>query len=1189
MRHHFTTAITVGLLGLAASTAPASAQTFLSSQNRAAVSFGEPLVDAADKGEAIIVKGLLDNGSAVSGHGKFGATALHRAAAHGNLEIGEMLLNAGGATALHLASREGNAAFTELLLNSKANPNAKDAEGWTPLMRAANTGNVEIARLLLDHGAELNIGNASGDTALMEAAKRKHPDVTKLLVDRGADDARKNRGGDTAHTLSQQKGGPDINDLIAGRDAEQQKRMEQAQLRLRAINEAAAARQDVERQKTQELAALVGRTEESAPSSSTPAPTTAQPALREPQQPAPVTMQDTPHLSPQDVETLKMKAIAAAESAAATAAAAPYAPRATRPEIHAPEIQAASGIAPVLKPATLKPASIKSEIPGKKEALIAQAEAAARSAAERLNTEQAIEHKVAEAARAPLNKPGSLAKPQAQQQRTAAPAPAIIPVSPAPAMPTPPNKPASVHAPFPAKTAVSAQAATSGAEDMHQEDAHREDAHRAEILAEAEAAAHRQLALQKMNDTLASRSENTEQPDAPAESSESTSSPEEPAPSPEEPAQSPEPVQWPEPIQSPESLEQNELPQITPVIPAPEQKLPELKPDARLPLTKPKHAPKPEPKPDMLPPRSKPEQEPEARPESPDKADKTQDAELTAKLATAAEAASLQAEEDRARLEAVVRARAEIDRIREERKTLGIAAIQTQDTPSPQAPLPQPEKPQASHPSGKPAANLESARKSAEEATARVEALQQQMTEQQDKIDTLQATASQEGALRSGRRIPSENREKVGTVSSQGNTAADSKKEALAAAELEQQKLVTTLREAMDKENAALSRAAALEAAVQAGALEEMGEIKETEDAAPPVSAASAPEQKAQKENPPVQSLPWQDPASATSAPVSLVKNAPSKEGSALLSKPKTLEKGASVEPHPDTVQKNETTAGIQQQDVDAVLRDTLDTLPKKPEAAKTTPERKQPIKSVAEKPAQGEMFPEAMLRQQRIHDAEIKAKDAARKLEEAHMAAATVLPTQEPASPLGKADAVEENDLPSPASPAAPIQMHPVEEPSEPAATEKDRRVQQKVEEILSSIDATQKDASAPEAEAQVQVAQAVSIPADAAEKLDSIGEKFALADPDEKPSSVADAHAGHYWIQIGDFDGESQALGHFQKVITLYNLHNLNSKALPSPTSKRKILLQVGPLNSAEDVADMCLKFRVDGLGCATVTRAE
>jgi len=190
------------------------------------MSFDSPIVDAADRGQILIVKGLISNGMDVNKRGKFESTALIRAAYRGYMDVGKALIAAGaqidapdigGATALHIASREGNSEFVQLLIKSGANINARDGEGFTPLIRAAAKNQAEIVDLLVKSGADVNAANFIGETALTQAVRKRNEEVIAVLLKNGGDARKKNNKGESSFDIARKKNNKKIENLLAKR------------------------------------------------------------------------------------------------------------------------------------------------------------------------------------------------------------------------------------------------------------------------------------------------------------------------------------------------------------------------------------------------------------------------------------------------------------------------------------------------------------------------------------------------------------------------------------------------------------------------------------------------------------------------------------------------------------------------------------------------------------------------------------------------------------------------------------------------------------------------------------------------------------------------------------------------------------------------------------------------------------
>ena len=157
---------------------------------------GRPLLDAVRSGDAAAVRTLLRNKADVNAAEADGATALHWASYHDDVEIAGLLIRAGanvnaandlGVTPLWTASQNGSASMVQALLQAGANTNAALLKGETPVMVAARSGYPAIVEQLLAKGANANARAARGQTALMWAAAQKHPAVVKVLLAHGAD------------------------------------------------------------------------------------------------------------------------------------------------------------------------------------------------------------------------------------------------------------------------------------------------------------------------------------------------------------------------------------------------------------------------------------------------------------------------------------------------------------------------------------------------------------------------------------------------------------------------------------------------------------------------------------------------------------------------------------------------------------------------------------------------------------------------------------------------------------------------------------------------------------------------------------------------------------------------------------------------------------------------------------------
>lgn len=188
-------------------------------------SFGNPLVDAVDRGDEGAVNNLLKYGQYIDSRGDFGTTPLMRAAYRGNASLAELLIKAGasvnatdvgGAAPLHIAARQGHADVVDVLIRYNADVNLPDGEGWTPLMRASNAGQTTIADRLITAGANIDKQNEWGETALVYAIKAGDAGLVRTLVQKGANLDVTDADGVSARQLARRKGNAQVLAAIDG-------------------------------------------------------------------------------------------------------------------------------------------------------------------------------------------------------------------------------------------------------------------------------------------------------------------------------------------------------------------------------------------------------------------------------------------------------------------------------------------------------------------------------------------------------------------------------------------------------------------------------------------------------------------------------------------------------------------------------------------------------------------------------------------------------------------------------------------------------------------------------------------------------------------------------------------------------------------------------------------------------------
>jgi ankyrin repeat protein len=180
------------------------------------------LVDAAQRGDLAVMRALLDAGADANGRVLGGATALHRAAHHGRLDVAELLLERGAAvdaredvyhaTPVSWANEFGQQALRDHLLDCtrdvfdlaswarveqleavlRANPalaSARRALGLTPLHRLEVSGErgAAIIDLLLRYGADVDARSDDGRTPLDACVAADLDEIANLLRERGAE------------------------------------------------------------------------------------------------------------------------------------------------------------------------------------------------------------------------------------------------------------------------------------------------------------------------------------------------------------------------------------------------------------------------------------------------------------------------------------------------------------------------------------------------------------------------------------------------------------------------------------------------------------------------------------------------------------------------------------------------------------------------------------------------------------------------------------------------------------------------------------------------------------------------------------------------------------------------------------------------------------------------------------------
>ena len=153
-----------------------------------------PLYAAAFRGNAKMIRVLVQAGARVDGHAAHRRTPLFTAAAEGHLPAVEALLELGadvnarsepqeiGQTALHMAALEGKTAVARRLVEHRAQVNAAtEQHHLTPLHLARLAGHEETAATLIAAGADPMIEDVFGQTPQRAAATMEEGKSRKLV------------------------------------------------------------------------------------------------------------------------------------------------------------------------------------------------------------------------------------------------------------------------------------------------------------------------------------------------------------------------------------------------------------------------------------------------------------------------------------------------------------------------------------------------------------------------------------------------------------------------------------------------------------------------------------------------------------------------------------------------------------------------------------------------------------------------------------------------------------------------------------------------------------------------------------------------------------------------------------------------------------------------------------------------
>jgi uncharacterized protein len=132
------------------------------------------LIQAAERGELLVVRRLLGDGARIDARDHRGRSALLAATYRNRVEVARYLIQEG------------------------ADVNAKDFIQDTPFLYAAAEGRIEILKMTLAAGADLKDTNRYRGTALIPAAHHGHVEAVRMLLETAIDKDHINNLGWTA-------------------------------------------------------------------------------------------------------------------------------------------------------------------------------------------------------------------------------------------------------------------------------------------------------------------------------------------------------------------------------------------------------------------------------------------------------------------------------------------------------------------------------------------------------------------------------------------------------------------------------------------------------------------------------------------------------------------------------------------------------------------------------------------------------------------------------------------------------------------------------------------------------------------------------------------------------------------------------------------------------------------------------
>ncbi len=149
---------------------------------------------AAQAGDLLIVKYLVEKGLDVRARNMMGASVLYMACAAGHDSVVEYLLREtaakedkeepvyGGARPAHIAAENGHTLVLEALNAAQTNLTLEDEDKRTPLHYACRYGQIQAAEYLIGAGLEVKKQDRKGHTPFHLACRENREEIARLLL-----------------------------------------------------------------------------------------------------------------------------------------------------------------------------------------------------------------------------------------------------------------------------------------------------------------------------------------------------------------------------------------------------------------------------------------------------------------------------------------------------------------------------------------------------------------------------------------------------------------------------------------------------------------------------------------------------------------------------------------------------------------------------------------------------------------------------------------------------------------------------------------------------------------------------------------------------------------------------------------------------------------------------------------------